>query len=240
MNNQRTLINIDESLSAFLDDMRRDIFLNLKCHDVAKIIEVDVSKQTLKCSINYKRTMMRPNTAKRSAKNRERFDYVPRQEEYPVLIDVPFMVMRGGSAYLNIPVKVGQDVLVLYNDRCLDDWYVSGQQSNLSSPRLHSIADAVALVGISSMKDLIQGYDAERIGLVDGDSKIMVGSKLELKNSSASLGPNLNNLLEALSVMLQTMSTADPSNVSATVGASAATAKIVVDQVKTQLTQLME
>lgn len=238
--NQRTLINIDESLFASLDDLRRDIFLNLKCHDVAKVVTVDTSKQTLTCEINYRRTMMRPNTSKTSTKNRERFEYIPREEDYPVLIDVPFIVMRGGNAYLNIPIEVGQDILVLYNDRCLDDWYVSGKKATLSSPRLHSMADAVALVGVSSMKSLISGYDASRIGLVKGDSKVMVGSKLEFKNSAASLGPNLSNLLEALSVMLQTMSTANPSNVSATVGASAATAKIVVDQVKAQLDQLME
>lgn len=239
-NQQRTLININEDLGASLDDLRRDIFLNLKCHDVAKIVSVNLQKQTLQCEINYKRTMMRENDSKASTGSRERFQFVPREEKYPVLIDVPFIVMRGGSSFLNIPIKVGQDVLLLYNDRAIDDWFVSGKQSSLSSPRLHSMADAMALVGVSSMKDLIQGYDADRIGLVDGDSKIMVGQKLELKNAYASLGPSLDNLLQALSVMLQTMSTATPANVSATVGASAATAKVTVDQIKTQLEQLLE
>lgn len=235
-----TLINVDNSMDALLADARRDIFLNLKCHDIAKIIEVDFEKQTLKAEINYRRTMMRRNTTKTSPKNKERFEYVPREEDYPVLIDVPFFVMKGGDAFLNIPIEVGQDCMVLYNDRAIDDWFISGKKSTLSSNRLHSMADAVALVGISSMKDLIAGYDATRIGLVKGQSKVMVGDKLEMKNAAASLGPNLNNLLEALSVMLQTMSTANPSNVSATVGASAATAKIIVDQVKAQLAQLME
>lgn len=199
MNNQRTLVNIDQSVQAYLDDLRRDIFLNLKCHDIAKVIEVDTAKQTLKCEINYKRTMMRPNTTKQSTKSRERFEYIPRQEEYPVLIDVPFIVMRASSTvYLNIPISVGQNVMVLYNDRCIDDWYASGQQSNLSSPRLHSMADAVALVGIASMKDLIVGYDASRIGMVNDKAMVMVGEKIEVKNDLQSLGPVLQELIGKL------------------------------------------
>lgn len=198
MSNPLTLINVDNSQGAMLDDIRRDIFLNLKCHDVGTVKAVDVAKQRLSVEINYKRTMMRPNTSKNSPPNKERYEYVPKEEGYPLLIDVPFIVMRGGPAYLNIPIAVGDQCLLLYNDRCMDDWLASGKQSVLSSSRLHSMADALALVGVSSMQNLIEGYDASRIGLVFGQTKVMVGEKIELKNDAQSLGPVLQELISKL------------------------------------------
>jgi len=198
MSNPLTLINVDNSQGAMLDDIRRDIFLNLKCHDVGTVMAVDKDKQRLSIQINYKRTMMRPNTSKNSPPNKERFDYVPKEEEYPLLIDVPFITLRGGPAYLNIPIAVGDQCMLLYNDRSMDDWLASGKQSVLSSSRLHSMADAVALVGVSSMQNLIEGYDATRIGLVNGQTKVMVGEKVEIKNDAQSLGPVLQELISKL------------------------------------------
>lgn len=239
MNSPLTLLNIDDGLGSLLDDLRRDIFLNFKCHDIGTIKAVDVQKQTLTVSINYKRTMMRENTAKISPANKERFDYVPKEEEYPLLIDVPFIVMRGGPAYLNIPIKVEDQCVILYNDRSIDDWFVSGKRSTLSSNRLHSIADGIALVGVSSMQNLIQGYDASRIGLINEQAKVMVGQKIEVRNALQSLGPVLQELISKLNELTTQLALLTVTGVTGGPGTSGVPANApAITAIGTQLTAI--
>lgn len=234
-----TLVNIDDGLISSLSDLRKDIFLNLKCHDIATVKAVDVSKQTLTAEINYKRTMMRPNTARTSPENTERFEYVAKEEEYPLLIDVPFVVMRGGSSFINVPVKAGDQCIILYNDRCIEDWFLSGKRSVLSSSRSHSMADGLALVGVSSMQNLISGYDASRIGLVNEQSKVMVGEKIEVRNSAQSLGPVLQELISKLNELTTQLALLTVTGVTGGPGTSGVPANApAITAIGTQLTAI--
>lgn len=230
--NPKTLINIDPDLKSNLDDLRRDIFLNLKCHDIATIKSVNAAKQTLTAEINYKRFMLRPNTTKTNTKNRERFEYIQKEESYPVLIDVPFIVLRGGNSYLNVPIQAGDQCLLLYNDRAFDDWFIAGKQAPLSSNRAHSMADAIALVGLSSSKNAIGGYDAAKLGLVKGTTKVMLGEKIKVENSAQNLNTVLQELitkikdLAQLTAAITVTSTAPGSPTGIPLNAAAITAKI--------------
>lgn len=177
------------SVGDFLNDLKRDIFLSLKCHDIGTIQEIDFSKQTVSVSINYKKTMVELNKSG---------EYRQAAKEYPLLLDVPFVSLRGGQSGLTLPIKKGDTCLVFYNDRAIDDWFSTGAVTQVSSTRLHSMSDGIALVGVNSLSNLIQGYDSDRAVLYNGQTKVAVGAKIEISNSDQNLKILLQNLISKI------------------------------------------
>jgi len=185
-----TLTKLDPKSADFLNDLKRDIFLSLKCHDLGTIQEVDFGKQTVTVSINYKKTLIE---AQKDG------SYAQRPKEYPLLLDVPFVSLTGGQAGITLPIKKGDTCLVFYNDRAIDDWFASGAVTQVSSTRLHSMSDGIALVGVRSLANLIEGYDPERAVLYSGQTKVAVGTKVEISNQSQNLHQVLQDLISKIS-----------------------------------------
>lgn len=70
--------------------------------------------------------------------------------DYPVLLRVPVLFPSGGGVTLTFPIAVGDECLVVFNDRALDDWVLNGPGSPPSSSRLHDLSDGIAIVGLRS------------------------------------------------------------------------------------------
>jgi len=185
--------NGDFDLRDLMNDLKKDIFINLKCHDIARVESVDVAKQTLKVQLYYPKTKVErddnlPGPGKYSFVNKK----------YPILLDVPFVSLRGGAAGLTLPIAPGDDCLLLYNDRGIDDWFATGEPVTLSTNRLHEMSDAIAIVGLSNLNKLLADYDPTRAVLYNGEAKVAVGEKIEIKNAAESLGPVLQDLVAKL------------------------------------------
>lgn len=183
-------------LQDYLNDLKKNIFLNLNCHGVGKVVKVDVSQQTVDVQLFYKKALIK------LGKNKE---YKIESQDYPTLLDCPFVNLRGGQAGLTLPIAVGDECLIFFNDRSIDDWFTSGQILPLSSNRMHSISDAIALVGINSIQNLVEGYDATRAVLYNQDSLVAIGNKIEVKNGTESLGPLISELVQLLSTLTITI-----------------------------------
>lgn len=75
------------------------------------------------------------------------------QEEIPTIRGVPFVVPwgKGAGLLLSVPLAVGDDVLVLFADRSIDNWQSTGKASAPAEPvipRTHDLTDAIAIPGI--------------------------------------------------------------------------------------------
>lgn len=68
----------------------------------------------------------------------------------PLLVDVPIVWPRAGGFALTFPVKVGDEVLVMIADRCIDAWWQSGGIGAALEPRMHDLSDAFAILAPSS------------------------------------------------------------------------------------------
>lgn len=71
------------------------------------------------------------------------------KEEFPILPDVPVYFPRSGGFSITLPIAVGDFVLLVFNQRSIDE-YVSGDGSSPVDPddfRLQDMNDAVALPG---------------------------------------------------------------------------------------------
>lgn len=71
-----------------------------------------------------------------------------REIEYPVFTNVPPIFLNGGANSITFPLSVGDDVLLMVNERCFDNWYEGLDNKTPLEYRLFDYSDSFALVGI--------------------------------------------------------------------------------------------
>lgn len=99
-----------------------------------------------------------------------------RYEALPKLINVPVIFPRGGGFTLTFPVKKGDECIVIFNERSIDNWNKNGGVQNPGAWRMHDLSDAVCMVGLSSQPNKISGFDANNVQLRNdtGDSYVTI------------------------------------------------------------------
>jgi hypothetical protein len=71
----------------------------------------------------------------------------------PLLVDVPVCFPNAGIFMLSFPVKQGDEALIIFGDRCIDNWWNSGgiqpQVTNqgVGELRFHDLSDGFAFIG---------------------------------------------------------------------------------------------
>lgn len=76
--------------------------------------------------------------------------------DYPLLTDVPVLMLGGGQHFFTMPVAVGDECIVLFSDGCMDAWYQSGGVQNPILARAHDLSDGFAIVGFRSKPNAIK------------------------------------------------------------------------------------
>jgi Phage protein Gp138 N-terminal domain len=190
-----------------LDLLKKDIFLTLYCHAIATVKSVDYEAQTLIASVNYSQTFFNiPDTNVP----------IPYEVPYPLLIDCPFIILGGASGALTFPISQGDECIILFNDRDIDNWTAGASSGPVNSNRLHSMSDGIALVGFPD----IANYDTERVVLQNGDSKVALGSKINIQNQEQSLYTILNTLLGAIAAAVSSTGDTGIATIAAAAGAA--------------------
>lgn len=217
---------VDPSMTDLLNLYKKEILLNLNCHHVATIQSFDSSKQTVTATINYKKTYFEASATG---------EYVPVLKSYPILLDVPIVSLSGGAAGVTMPIQAGDECLILFNDRDIDNWFQTGQVKGNATSRLHSISDGFALIGVRSLNNVLASYDANRAVLFNGTTKVAVGSsKVEIANQTTTLNTLLGSLIDAINAI--TTTNAIPGSPSAI----SATSQVALNAIKTQIAGLLE
>jgi hypothetical protein len=73
--------------------------------------------------------------------------------DMPLLVDVPVIMMNGGNFMISMPVKVGDECLVVFSDRCIDNWWANGgvqpqvDKRGIGELRFHDLSDGFAIIG---------------------------------------------------------------------------------------------
>lgn len=94
--------------------------------------------------------------------------------ELAPLVDVPVISLAGAGYALTFPIRSGDECLLLFAERAIDNWYQTGEASEPPVMRRHDSADAFALVGIRSQGRLIASYNTEEVELrsLNGQTRI--------------------------------------------------------------------
>jgi hypothetical protein len=202
---------------------------------VGKIISFDKTTNTAKVNIAIKRKLANGTVVK-----------------YPVLADCPVIHMQGGGAFLEFPITAGDTCMVLFSDRSLDSWFISGTIDVPDSSRTHSISDGIVLVGVQPKTSalVLDGTSVNlnakthKLKLQNNDCSISIdsGVKVDAKAKKVRIKNNAKNLkaiLEAFVDLTQLIITSGASNGG---GAVVWTAPVITDftAIKTQIAQLLE
>ena len=75
--------------------------------------------------------------------------------ELPEFAEIPIFTLQGGSNYRIMPIAVGDTALLIFNERCIDDWYYGSDNKRPREYRMHDYSDAIALVGLNNITNAI-------------------------------------------------------------------------------------
>jgi Phage protein Gp138 N-terminal domain len=127
---------------------------------------------------------------------------VPTPTPIPVLPDVPILIPRGGGFSVTLPVKAGDECLVIFADMCMSGWWATGG-SQIPPPygtggaydkaakqevkRRHSLSDGFAILGPWSQPRVLTAYDTSGLNIRsdDGATEIIVRESEVVINSAS-------------------------------------------------------
>lgn len=91
-----------------------------------------------------------------------------------LIVDAPISIPTCQGFHLTLPVKKGDECLLIISDRCIDNWFDKGGIQTQAEFRIHDISDGFALIGINSKPNKIPSYNANDAELrnTDGDQYV--------------------------------------------------------------------
>lgn len=154
-------IRTNQDLDDVLMGLKEFIFSNLNCVQIGKVASFDPAKNTAEVEIQFKAQTEDGTLV-----------------DYPLLVDVPIFILSGGGAYIDMPVTAGDYCVILFNDRDIDTWWSSGNVKQPNSKRAHSLADGIALVGITPQSK-VYALDGEKLR-IQAEGKILQANAEEI------------------------------------------------------------
>lgn len=87
----------------------------------------------------------------------------------PPLLDVPLVFPSAGGFSLTLPIKAGDEVLVVFASRCIDAWWQNGGIQQPMELRMHDLSDGFAIPGPRSQPKVVSGISADNARLVNDE-----------------------------------------------------------------------
>ena len=166
--------NLPPNLDIILSDLKREIFATLNCVQIGNITKVTPADQSVEVQLQIKQPLADGSSV-----------------AVPVLVDVPYFVLQGGTAYIDMPIAAGDYCLVLFNDRDIDTWWTTANEADPNTLRKHSLSDGIALVGINP-KTSVRDLNGNVVGIIGG------AKKLNLQNDAETLHGLVGELIDAV------------------------------------------
>ena len=158
--------NIDEVLAdqnEFYYKLIDKIKFKIRSAAIGIIKEFDSAKQTVSVQLVIRETIV--------------IDGKYESKKVPLLKDVPIFMPRAGNFILTMPIKNGDECIIVYSDVCYDSWFQSGGEENEQiTLRRHDLSDAIAICGIWSQPNVIDSYSTDSVELktLDGTTTLRI------------------------------------------------------------------
>ena len=82
--------------------------------------------------------------------------------DIPVLLDVPIVIPRAGGYCLTMPIKQGDECLVVFGDMCIDGWWhMAAYKIKLKREDMIYQTDGFAILGTWSQPRVIKDYSTD-------------------------------------------------------------------------------
>jgi len=173
-------MNTDKTLQQVFSEVVNSIKIGLHCVKIGEIVEFNKQNQTAKVRVLH---VMDENYNTR----------LDKEVEYPMLGDVPVVIMGGGGTYISHPIAKGDQCVLLFCDYMIDNWWITGEAKPSIVPRKHDISDAIAIVGLNATPKAIQEYSDYLKLQYNENSSIVIGEQIDVNNETINLNGNTTN-----------------------------------------------
>lgn len=197
--NQHPIQNVSERAPDQEDVFRRNndkLSREIRCAIPAQVVSFDPTKQTI--------------TAQPLIRDR----IINRQNgelafiALPTLSDIPVSFPQAGNFVLTMPIQAGDEVLLIFSDMNIDSWWENGGLQNWNDRRRHDLSDAIAVVGLNSVPNVIPSIasNGTELRTKDGLTKLKIteddilldheGKQIEITDSLIRLKISDTNKIE--------------------------------------------
>lgn len=136
-----------------LEQLKQVIKKEINCARVAVIQEYDPSNNTVTAQIAQQQvTSTDPNGVRTIA-------------AFPPLLVVPVVFPCGGGHTLTFPIAAGDECIIVFNDREMDNWFTSGAGLAPTTPRVHDLSDGFAIVGVRNSTRSLSNISTDSVQL---------------------------------------------------------------------------
>lgn len=149
------------------------VFHKMNCCKIGVVQAVDLDNQTVDVNVAC-RDFYYSNDDKKII------------QEPTFIPKVPFMFINGGVSALTMPIAVGDECVIFFNDFDFWNWYDTGTIHTPTELREHDLSDCVALIGLKNTQKLVKNY-SRFVKLFYDDT-----SYLEIKDKDIDLKTNEN------------------------------------------------
>lgn len=130
-----------KDLFSVMEALKNNIACTINCVKVASIVSFDSETMISCCQIKNKRLLALKNDG-----NQELADYP--------LIYAKTYFLGWGDIGITHPITEGMEGILLFNDRELETWYITGEAGNMAYDRTHDLSDAIFICGLCSQPNL--------------------------------------------------------------------------------------
>lgn len=177
LNNQA--LSHKTALYDLLQALKDTINYNLNCVKIATVLSFDKDSMTAKCRVNNKRLKQLKNDGNQILK------------DYPdIYAKVHFFGWGGiGATY---PISEGMEGILLFNDREMQTWFLTGEAGKLAYDRCHDLSDAIFICGLHSQPNIeLVPYLQDCLNLFYKQSSIQIKDGTIIINGDTTINGNL-------------------------------------------------
>ena len=170
LNNQA--LSQKTTIYSLLQALKDTINYNMNCVKVATVIEFNSELLTVKCRVNNKRQKQLNKQGNQILEN------------YPDIFAKVHFYGWGdvGSIY---PIEPGMEGLLLFNDRELESWFLTGGNEKLAYDRCHDLSDALFICGLHSQPKIpLVPYLEACLHIYYKDSDVQIRDKSIIANTT--------------------------------------------------------
>lgn len=110
---------------------------------------------------------------------------------HSVIAECPVYFMGGKNFMIQHEVKAGDECIILFAQRCIDDWMRTGGIADQSIMRFHDKNDALIIVGLRSQQTVIQNFVNDGVIIRNQAMSVQVhvasNNSVTIKNNSGSI-----------------------------------------------------
>ncbi len=177
-------------------DVIRNVFENLisGIHTAMPATIIDFDAKTCKATVQ-------PSLNKK---------YLSGEVAFPKIENVPVIFPRGKDFFLTFPVQNNDSCLLIFSERSIDLWKSFGGQLTPDDRRKFDLSDAIAIPGLYSFNDVLEGVSGDDFVISYSGSKITIRKSGEISietSNKIAIGNQTSELLDILSRLLGELST---------------------------------